>query len=140
MTPDPVCCLPGETVVRIAKLMKTENIGAIPICDDRHSKRLLGIITDRDLALKVIGEGRDPKTTTAADLMTAMPVACRGEDDLQRALDSMQKKQVRRIPVIDENQVLIGIIAQADVATRGGQPNTTAEVVLAISRPTRQAA
>ena len=85
MTPDPVCCLPAETAVRIAKLMKTENIGAIPICDDRHNKKLLGIVTDRDLALKVIGEGRDPKTAKAEDIMTRKPFACRGEDDLQHA-------------------------------------------------------
>src|SRR5205823_12248764 len=95
--------------------------------------------TDGDLALKVIGEGRDPKTTKAEDVMTRTPVACRGEDDLQRALASMQKNQVRRIPVVDENQELIGIIAQADIATRGGQPGRTAEVVQEISRPSIQA-
>jgi len=135
MTPNPVCCLPTETAVRIAKLMKTENIGSVPICDDRHHKKLLGIVTDRDLAIKVIGEGKDPKTMKAEDVMTRAPVACRGEDDLQRALASMEKNQVRRIPVIDGNLELIGIIAQADVATRGGQPDMTAEVVQEISRP-----
>ncbi len=135
MTPDPVCCLPAETAVRIAKLMKTENIGSVPICDDRHNKKLLGIVTDRDLAIKVIGEGKDPKTTKAEDVMTRAPVAYRGEDDLQRALASMEMNQVRRIPVIDGNLELIGIIAQADVATRGGQPDMTAEVVQEISRP-----
>jgi CBS domain-containing protein len=140
MTPDPVCCIPTDTAVGIAKLMKAENIGSVPICDDRRSKRLLGIVTDRDLVLKVIGQSRDPRTTRAEEVMTQAPVACRGEDDLQRALDLMQKNQVRRIPVVAENQELIGIIAQADVALRVGQPRKTGEVVQEISRPSQQPA
>jgi CBS domain-containing protein len=140
MTAEPVCCLPNESAAQVAKLMKTDNIGCVPICEDRRSKKLVGVITDRDLALKVVAEGRDPNRTLAQDLMTRKPVTCRAEDEWQTALDAMEKNQVRRIPVVDEKQQLIGIIAQADVAIRGGQPEKTAAVVEEISRPSLRAA
>lgn len=140
MTADPVCCLPNESVTRIAKLMKTENIGSVPICEDRHSKKLLGIVTDRDLALKILADGRDPSRATAQEVMTRRPITCHGEDNLETALSAMEKNQVRRIPVVDESDQLIGIIAQADVAVRGRQPQKTAEMIEEISRPSMQAA
>jgi len=140
MTPDPICCSPDESSVRIAKLMMTQNIGSVPICEDRYGKKLLGIVTDRDLALKILAAGRDAARTTAKDVMTRQPVTCRGDDDLEVALDAMEKNQVRRIPVVNENGQLIGIIAQADIAVRGRKPQKTAEVVEEISRPSAKAA
>jgi len=134
MTGDPVCCVPTDTVARIAKLMKTENIGSVPICEDRHGKKLLGIVTDRDLALQVVAENRDASSTKVQDVMTREPFTCRGDDDLQTALDAMEKHQVRRIPVFDDDRRLIGMISQADVAVRSDQPEKTAEVVEEISR------
>jgi CBS domain-containing protein len=134
MTGDPVCCVPTDTVARIAKLMKTENIGSVPICEDRHGKELLGIVTDRDLALQVVAENRDASSTMVQDVMTREPLTCRADDDLQTALDAMEKHQVRRIPVVDDDRRLIGMISQADVAVRSNQPEKTAEVVEEISR------
>jgi CBS domain-containing protein len=134
MTGDPVCCVPADTVARIAKLMKTENIGSVPICEDRHGKKLLGIVTDRDLALQVVAENRDASSTKAQDVMTRVPLTCRADDNLQTALDAMEKHQVRRIPVVDDDRRLIGMISQADVAVRSDQPEKTAEVVEEISR------
>jgi len=134
MTGDPVCCVPTDTVARIAKLMKTENIGSVPICEDRHGKKLLGIATDRDLALQVLAEIRDASSKKAQDVMTRVPLTCRADDNLQTALDAMEKHQVRRIPVIDDDRRLIGMISQADVAVRSDQPEKTAEVVEEISR------
>ena len=138
MTGDPVCCVPNDTAARVAKLMKTENIGSVPICEDRHGKKLVGIITDRDLALQVVAESRDASSTTLQSLMTRQPFTCRAEDNLQKALDEMEKHQVRRIPVVDNNGQLIGIISQADVANRGEEPEKTAHVVGEISRPSMQ--
>jgi len=85
MTGDPVCCVPADTVARIAKLMKTENIGSVPICEDRHGKKLLGIGTDGDLALQIVAENRDAGTTKAQNVMTREPLTCRADDDLQTA-------------------------------------------------------
>jgi CBS domain-containing protein len=114
--------------------MKTENIGSVPICEDRHGQKLLGIVTDRDLALQVVAENRDASSTKAHDVMTRDPLTCRADDDLQTALDAMEKHQVRRIPVVDDDGRLIGMISQADVAVRSDQPEKTAEVVEEISR------
>jgi CBS domain-containing protein len=134
MTGDPICCVPTDTVARMAKLMKTENIGSVPICEDRHGKQLLGIVTDRDLALQVVAESRDASSTKVKDIMTREPLTCRADDDLQTALDAMEMHQVRRIPVVDDDRGLIGMISQADVAVRSDQPEKTAEVVEEISK------
>ena len=134
MTKDPVCCLPSDTVVRAAQLMKTENVGAIPVVANQQSKRLIGIVTDRDLALKVVAEARDAKSTTVEKVMTAGVIACRANDDLQKALNAMEGYQVRRIPVVGDTDQIIGIIAQADVATRINEQKKIAEVVEEISK------
>ena len=134
MTKDPVCCLPDDEVQKAAKLMKDEDVGVIPIIEDEDTKTLLGIVTDRDLALRVVAEGRDIGGTRIKDVMTTGAVSCRPDDDLQKALDAMEENQVRRIPVVDHNQTIVGIIAQADVATRLSEPKKTAEVVEEISK------
>jgi CBS domain-containing protein len=95
--------------------------------------KLTGIVTDRDLAIKVIAEARDPNTTRVADVMSDDVVSCRETDDVNQVLKLMEENQVRRIPVVGSNDQLLGIIAQADVATRLGQPNATGRVVEQIS-------
>jgi len=134
MTKDPVCCLPDDEVQKAAKLMKDEDVGVIPIIEDEDTRTLLGIVTDRDLALRVVAEGRDIASTRIKDVMTTGAVSCRPDDDLQKALDAMEENQVRRIPVVDNNRKIVGIIAQADVATRLGEPKRTAAVVEEISK------
>ena len=133
MTKDPVCCLPGDTVDKAALLMKTEEVGPIPVVTDQQTKRLVGIITDRDLAVKVVAEALDARTTTVEEVMTTGVIACHADDDLRKALGAMEDHQVRRIPVVDDGDHIIGIIAQADIATRVKQPERTAEVVKEIS-------
>jgi CBS domain-containing protein len=135
MTKDPVCCAATDSVDKVAKAMKKQDVGSIPIVDDCTTRRLVGIITDRDLAVQIVAEGRDAGLLRAADVMTRSPVTCRADDDLQVAIDAMEKHQVRRIPIVDENRTLIGIVAQADLATRSNAPEKTAEVVEEISRP-----
>ena len=115
--------------------MKAEDIGSVPICEDRHSKKLVGIVTDRDLALYVVAEGRDANSTPVEQVMSRGPITCGVGDDLQKALDAMQRSQVRRIPVVDDGGQLVGMIALADVAIRGEQPDKTAELVEGISKP-----
>jgi CBS domain-containing protein len=128
MTKNPVCCLPNDMVVKAAKLMKSENIGSVPVIENEQTKKLVGIVTDRDLALKIVAAGLDAKSTKV--------VTCLAGDDLQKALDAMAEHQLRRIPVVDNDNKVVGIIAQADVATRGNQPEKTAEMVKEISQAT----
>jgi CBS domain-containing protein len=134
MTKNPVCCLPNDMVAKVAQLMKSKDIGPVPIIENEQTKKLVGIVTDRDLALKIVAEGRDAKSTKAEEVMTRKVVTCHVEDDVQKALDAMSEHQLRRIPVVDNDNKIVGIIAQADVATRVDQPAKTAEVVKDISQ------
>jgi CBS domain-containing protein len=134
MTKNPTCCLPTDRVSVPAQLMKTENVGSIPVVENNQSKKLIGIITDRDIALQVVGFERDPKSTTVGDVMTREVVTCYADDDIQKAVDAMADHQLRRMPVVDHNHMIVGIIAQADVATRLDQPKDTAEMVKEISQ------
>lgn len=134
MTKDLVYCLPDETVANVAQLMKKEDIGPVLIVDNEENKTLVGIVTDRDLALKVVGEGRDPKNTRVEDVMTVKVVTSRAGDSVENAMKAMAQYQLRRIPVVDDRNRLVGIISQADVATRVNEPKKTAEVVKEISK------
>lgn len=134
MTSHLTCCLADHTVHVVAQSMKDQDVGAMPVIDSHDSKRLLGIVTDRDLALKVVAEDRDARQTKVEDVMSRNLVVCMIDDNWQTALDAMAKHQLRRIPVVDLEGRLAGIIAQADVATRLEQPAATAKVVEEISR------
>lgn len=133
MTRNPVTALADDTVASVARLMKEMDIGPIPIVEDIVSKKLVGIVTDRDLAMKVVAEGRDPNTTKVGEVMTQDVVTCRDDDEVQSTLEAMSQHQLRRILVVDAENSLVGIIAQADIATRMNQPETTGEVVKDIS-------
>ncbi len=133
MTRNPVCAVPDDTVANVARLMKDNDIGPIPIVDSQETKRLVGIVTDRDLAIKVVAAGRDPQMTPVKEVMTTSVITCRDDDDIETALDAMSTQQLRRIPVVDDGNMLMGIIAQADIATRMNSPEKTGEVVKEIS-------
>jgi CBS domain-containing protein len=121
-------------VTKAADLMKSENIGSIPVIENEQTEKLIGIVTDRDLALRIVAEGRDAKSTKVEAVMTRKVVSCLAGDDVQKALDAMAEHQLRRIPVVDNDNKVLGIIAQADVATRVDQPEKTAEMVKEISQ------
>ena len=133
MTRNPVSARPDDSVASVARLMKENDIGPVPIVNDDNSKRLVGIVTDRDLAIKVVAAGRDPQTTPISEVMTTNVITCRDDDDIETALDAMSTQQLRRIPVVDDSNMLLGIIAQADIATRLDSPEKTGEVVKDIS-------
>jgi CBS domain-containing protein len=134
MTKNAICCLPDDMVAKVAQLMQSENIGSIPVIENEQTQKLVGIVTDRDLVLKIIAKGQDAKSTKVEAVMTRQVVTCHAEDDFQKALDAMAKHQLRRIPIVDNNNKIVGIIAQADVATRVNQPEKTAEMVKEISQ------
>jgi CBS domain-containing protein len=134
MTKNPVCCLPNDTVTKVAKSMKRKNVGSIPVIENEKTRKLVGIVTDRDLTLGIVAKGLDAQSTKVEDVMTRKVVTCHSEDDLQKALDAMSEHQLRRIPVVDMDYKILGIIAQADVATRVDRPKKTAAMVKEISR------
>jgi CBS domain-containing protein len=136
MTKDVVTGTRENTIVEVARLMKTEDIGPVLIVDNEQSKTLVGIVTDRDIVVKVIAEVRDVNATRVGDVMSKKLVTCRADDDVDVAMKAMAQYQLRRIPVVGENMKLLGIISQADVATRVDAPERTGEVVREISEQT----
>lgn len=131
MTKSPACCVADDSASKAAQLMKQEDVGPIPVVDG--SKRLIGIVTDRDLAIKVVADGRDPRETHLSEIMTRNVIACHEEDNLREALSTMAGHQIRRLPVVDQAGHLCGIISQADVAQR--DPKMTGIMVQKISTP-----
>lgn len=134
MTKEPSCCVASSFVIDAARIMRDENVGPVPIVTDDASMRLVGIITDRDLAIKVVAENRDPQSTRIEEVMSRDLVVCQPDDDLQKAIDQMTQSQVRRIPVVDDQKRIVGIIAQADIAMHTSD-NQTGHVVEEISKP-----
>src|SRR5687768_16548917 len=110
MSAQPACCTPGDTVQEAARLMCECDCGCIPVVDDKDSNRLVGVITDRDIACRCTAEGKGPKTQVK-DTMTRDPNSCRPEDDLELVEKIMIEEQVRRVPVIDDRGLRVGIIA-----------------------------
>jgi CBS domain-containing protein len=135
MTREPACCEPGDSIARAAQLMKTEDVGAVPVVESAASRTLVGIITDRDIVVKLVAGGRSVENATVRDAMTNAPVTCCEDDDVSRAVSAMAERKVRRIPVVDGGGNLRGIIAQADIATRLHRDKTTGDLVEAISEP-----
>ena len=135
MTREPVSCEPGDSVTQVALLMKKEDVGSLPVVESREGRKLIGIVTDRDLVVKVLAGGVASDRATAKDAMTANPETCREDEDVSTALARMAERQVRRMPIVDEAGRLSGIIAQADVATRVHRDQATGELVEAISEP-----
>jgi CBS domain-containing protein len=129
MTRDVRACEPNATVVEAAKVMAQEDVGPIPIVEDG---RLVGIVTDRDIVVRVVAEGRDPNATKVSEIASTELVTVSPDDDLDEALKLLAERQIRRLPVVEGDR-LVGIVAQADIA-RLGKDKTTGEVVEEISR------
>jgi len=134
MTKDPSCLVPSETVVRAAQLMKGEDVGPVLVVSNKGDRKLVGIVTDRDLALNVVAEGKDPNSVRVKDVMSEDLVTCSPNDDVNKVMKLMRNNQVRRIPVVDEDERLIGIISQADIAREVGD-DEVGDVVEDISEP-----
>lgn len=129
MTEGAECVGENDTLTEAARRMRDLDIGAMPICGENG--RLVGMLSDRDIVVRCIAEGGDPATTPASALADGAPVTIGADDDIRDALDTMERHQVRRLPVIDGHE-LVGIISQADVA-RALSPVEVGETVAEIS-------
>ncbi|SFQ20414.1 CBS domain-containing protein [Tranquillimonas alkanivorans] len=100
-------------VSEIARMMKTDDVGAIPVGKD---DRLIGMITDRDIAVRVVAEGRDPKKVTAEKAMTPGIIYCQTHQSVEDAIHLMEQRQIRRLPVLDENKRMVGMLSLGDIS------------------------
>ena len=139
MTPNPICCHPTDSVRHAAQLMAECHAGALPVVSDQSPQRIEGIITDRDICCSAVARGGNPDTSRVGEFMTRNVVSCRAEDDLQNCIRAMEQNQIRRVPVVDERGVCIGMVALADLALKAGEPATLQQVLKAVSRPSLQA-
>ena len=129
MTSNPKTIASDSSVIEAAKIMRDEDVGIVPIVD---GDRLEGTITDRDIAIKVVAEGKDVQSTTVGQVASRDLVTVDPKQDLDEALRLMAQHQVRRLPVVEEDGRLVGILAQADVA-REASPEQTGRIVEEIS-------
>ena len=136
MTPDPVRCTPDGTAQEVATLMKDNDCGSIPVVESATNNRLIGTVTDRDLTIRGLAAGLGPETKIG-ELMTARPVTCVPDDEVENLRQVMMEQQVRRVPVVDANGMLVGIVAQADIAREEGAASDreVGRIVEAISEP-----
>ena len=130
MTRNPCSIDSDKSVTYAAKMLRDEDVGLAPIVD---GDRLVGTVTDRDIAIRVVAEGKDPESTKVKEIASINLVTVDPQEDLEVAVKLMAKHQVRRLPVIEEGGRLVGLVAQADIA-RSGDEKQTGRVVEEISQ------
>ena len=135
MSKDPMCVTPDTPLVEAARIMKTENIGVVPVVESTGSKRLVGVLTDRDIAIRAVAEGRDGTNTSVGHVMTSDVRTSAASDSVEDVMELMGREQVRRIPIVDESGALVGIIAQADIVIEARDDRKAERTVEKISQP-----
>ena len=133
MTPDPACCTPNTTLDEVAKLMAQNDCGEIPVVDVGDT--VVGVVTDRDIVCRVVAEGKNPIAYTAETCMSQPAVTVQADASIDEVVSTMEKHQIRRVPVVDEQDCCVGIISQADVAWKRPE-REVAELVREVSRDT----
>ena len=138
MTKNPTTVTPGTTVRDAAQLMQREDTGILPVVESEGGKKLVGVVTDRDIAIRVVAEGRGADTRVS-DVMTSSRLATlRPDADVDELMDTMADQQVRRVPIVDDRGTLVGIVAQADIVRKARDEKKSERTVEKISEPSRQ--
>ena len=137
MSRNPTTCTPETSLERAAHLMETNDCGCLPVVENA-SGRVIGVVTDRDIALRAVGHGKPPQSLVG-DIMSVEPSCCHAVDDIEMVQRIMTERQVRRVPVVDEEGICVGIIAQADLALHDLPARDVARTVERISEPSNAA-
>src|SRR5439155_12037809 len=116
MSQNPACCTPTDSAQTVAGIMRDRNVGAVPVVADQQSRQLIGMITDRDFCCSVVADGLDPKKATIEQFISMNPISCRDGENIEKCERLMQDHQVRRIPVVDSDDKVIGIVSKPDWA------------------------
>ncbi|HET9797263.1 MAG TPA: CBS domain-containing protein [Gemmatimonadaceae bacterium] len=138
MTKDPHSVSPDTSVSEAARMMKEEDVGLVPVVERvggaETRGRLIGVVTDRDIAIRAVAEGR-AADAPVRDVMSGGVKTCSPDDSVEEAMDLMGREQVRRIPIVDERGSLVGVVAQADVVRMQGKDRKAERTVEQISQP-----
>ncbi len=118
MTKNPVTCLPTSKLNEVAKLMDEHDCGEIPVIRSKESPELVGVITDRDICCRAVAQGKNPSTITAGECMSSPVFTVTPESDIAKTCKTFEEKEVRRLPVVDKSNHVVGILSLADVAER----------------------
>ena len=136
MARNPRCVTPQTSVREAARLMQSEDVGALPVVQDEGSRKLVGMITDRDIAIRVVAEGKNGEQTKVSEIMSGGRLAtARADDDVEQVMKTMGREQVRRIPIVDDREQLLGVVSQADVVRKAKDDDRAEETVEQISKP-----
>lgn len=140
MTMNPDWCLRESSATQAARMMKETDVGIVPVVDSESGRKLVGVVTDRDLCLAVIAAGKHPDSVRVAEAMTSQVVTCHPDDDIRKAIHLMQGNQVRRIPVVDREGMIQGVVSTADIVQQAElSSNVTHETMKEVTKPTDQA-
>lgn len=136
MAKNPRCVTPTTTVQEAARLMKSADVGALPVVSDEVSGKLVGMITDRDIAIRVVAEGKDVDSCRVEEVMSRSSLAvARMDDSVEDVMKVMGREQLRRIPVVDDNQKVVGVVSQADVVRKADSDKRAEHTIEKISEP-----
>jgi CBS domain-containing protein len=135
MTRDPACVTPAATVREAAQVMLREEVGIVPVVNNQTERQLVGVVTDRDIAIRCVAEGKDG-SCRVSDVMSAHDLAtCSQNDDVDEVMQAMRTEKVRRIPIVDERGGLVGIVAQADIVRKANNDARAEQTIEQISEP-----
>jgi CBS domain-containing protein len=136
MTRGAECIQPEATLQDAARRMRELNVGALPICDN---DRLAGMVTDRDITIRATAEGRDPRTATVREVMTAETIYCFEDQDVREVAQLMEQKQIRRLPILSRDKRMVGIVSLGDLAVKAHDQKLSGSTLEHVSEPSRPA-
>lgn len=134
MTPNPACCTMDTPLAEVARMMVQCDCGEIPVVESQNVKRIVGVVTDRDIVVRGVAAGKDCATVTVGTVMSSPAITVKDRDGLDEVVRVMETNKIRRVPVVSQNGEICGIIAQADIA-RTGSRKETGDLVREVSAP-----
>jgi CBS domain-containing protein len=135
MTRDPASVTPEATVREAAQIMLREEVGIVPVVASISDRRLVGVLTDRDIVIRCVAEGRDTGCQVRDAMSSGELATCSQDADVESLMEAMRTEKVRRVPIVDERGSLVGIVAQADLVLKGGDPQSAERTIQGISEP-----
>lgn len=131
MSKNPRTVTPDTRIQDAARMMKDEDVGILPVIEGAGKNKLIGVVTDRDIAIRCVAQGHDSSKCMVKEAMSGEVKTCREDDSVDKLMDMMGREQVRRIPIVDERGTLVGIVAQADIVKKAddGKAERTVEKI-----------